>query len=463
MNLQELNGKRVVLWGLGREGWSFLNAVHRRGVRPQLNILSDSEISAAERERIVSFSNTSGIPIPIFSGADSAAAFESAEILVKSPGVSLYRPEVVHAKARGVLVTSTTSLWAAERQGGRVIAVSGTKGKSTTSLLIAKLLEAAGKTVCLGGNIGTPLLDLLDRPGGVDSVPEFWVVELSSYQIADAELSPDIGVLLNLYPEHVDWHGTVERYYEDKLRLISLLGENSVLVRNGGNPRLEAAPRFAGEEVRFNTENGFRVQEGFFWEGSTRLFSIANVKLYGAHNLLNICAAMAVYRLCGLDPRTAQSTVENFSGLPHRLTFVAEKNSVLYIDDSISTVPQSAIAAFRAFPERWITAILGGFERAQDWDELADGICDNGVRFVITLPDCGPNIANALRRRLSSGDVSIPIIEAENLRDAVRFAAKETPGGGVVLLSPAAPSYGHFLNFEERGDRFQAFVNQLID
>lgn len=462
MNISELSGRKVVLWGLGREGWSILRAIEERRAKPFVTVYSDAPLSPEDERGLAELSARSGIPCETASGPALRAVLDRAEVLVKSPGVSLYRAEIRDAVDGGLAVTSATSLWAAENLPGNIIVVTGTKGKSTTSLLLSKLLEHAtaetGARVRLGGNIGTPLFDLPhdSRPG------DYWVIELSSYQLADAVLTPHAVLILNLYPEHVDWHGTVERYYRDKLRALELAGPDTLVVRNALDARLCHAGLSHGRELLFNHPSGATVRDGAFFFGERRLFDTSALNLPGPQNLANACAALTVLAGLGFDPISAEEVFRRFVGLPHRLKVVAERSGVTFVDDSISTVPQSALAAFEAFRGRPVTALLGGFERAQDWDALAEGVCAAKLHAVVTLPDSGSKIASAIRRVEGAG-TKPEIFEAANLEEAVQIAAQSTPKGGVVLLSPAAPSYGRFKNFEERGRKFAELALALKD
>ena len=466
MSLQDLEGRDVFLWGLGREGWSLLRALERNGIRPRtLKIYCDDPLVAEERNRVTE--SAPQLPVQFLSPdvLDQTRTLEScllsSEILVKSPGVSIYRPEIQLAKKQGIELLSTTTLWFRELRkrdrASKVVVVTGTKGKSTTSSLVAHLLRGAGLSVLLGGNIGTPLLDLLERK----DLPEYWVLELSSYQVMDARIESDYLILLNLYPEHVDWHGTVEQYYADKLSIIETAKESSTIMLNADSSRLMKLEIPRGKKSIFPDPQSIHQKEGHFFDGDRELFSSSCSKLLGPQNISNVCAALATLKALGLDPKQAGDSISTFSSLPHRLAFVVSKRCVDYINDSISTVPQSALAAYQAFAGRWITSLLGGYERAQDWEELARGVLAAKVDAVITLPDCGMKIAGALEK-MRRGSPHFPLlVNAGSLSEAVSEAARITPAQGVVLLSPAAPSYGRFRNFEERGEEFERLVRAL--
>lgn len=444
MRFEDLDGKRVAVWGLGREGGAFLNLWQSRFPGRPLAVLSDSPLNLEAIPHASSLRCITGSAI-----RDALGTFD---VVVKSPGISMYRPEIAEALAQGVRVSSPTALWFAEHQNDLVIAVTGTKGKSTTSSLIAHLLQWLGHSTILAGNIGIPLLERFtsDRSGA------YWVVELSSYQICGLEHFPRIAVLLNLYAEHSDWHGSVERYFEDKLGLFRGQGEHDRSVVNRADPRSLACGVPWRNPSWFNAPDAIHARDGFFYDGPRRLFATSACPLPGAHNHSNVCAALTVLKMLEIDPAQAEDALAAFRGLPHRLELVGVKDGVRYVDDSISTIPEAALSALHAFAGEPVTLLCGGYERAQDWQSFARKILASSVCAVITMPDNGARIAEAIRREQQQSHKNVLVREAADLEAAVAQAAEITPRGGVILLSPAAPSYGRFSNFEERGAAFRS-------
>lgn len=440
-SLAELEGRRVALWGLGREGRATLRALRRTLPELPLTVLDDEPLAPENAAALAADGH-----LRVVTGHDAvASSLCGFDVVIKSPGISLYRPEIREATRHGVVVTSSTRLWFAEHADERTVCVTGTKGKSTTASLVAHLLRAAGVTAELRGNVGRPLLDPADEP------PEVWVIELSSYQTADLEADPSVAVLLNLYPEHLDWHGGVETYYRDKLNLFAYQ-RRGLAVANRADP---ATARFAERfenAAWFNDPRGFHVGGEHVRRGARRVMPVARIALAGAHNRSNVCAALASVEALApdVDPASLAAAVASFRGLPHRLEALGERDGVLFVDDSISTIPESAMAAVRAFADRPVTVLLGGHDRDLSYDELARFVAARPVHAVVTLPPSGARIAAAVRAR--GGGVAL--IEAGDLEEAVAAARRVTPAGGVVLLSPAAPSYGAFRDFEERGDAF---------
>ena len=384
---QDLEHKRIAIWGMGREGLAVKLALQKHV--PGAEILEITE--------------------------DNLDDIFGAQVLVKSPGVSLYRPEITKAKEQGIVVTSGTNLFMANKNPHtKVIAITGTKGKSTTSSLMAHTLKAYGFKVCLGGNIGVPLIDFVDEPA------DYVVAELSSYQCADFDGKPDVSVLLNLYPEHLQWHGSHEQYYADKRHMWSQ-----------GLWQLD------------NRDNEIQVENDFFVDAAKQLFPISSLNLRGLHNAQNACVVLAVLKHLGLDLAKAEEGFRTFEGLAHRLQIVGEQDGLTFVDDSISTTPETAICAMESFKGQTITLLVGGFDRGQDYAKLNQYIKDNGVQ-AIALP--------------ITGDWVETPHHMQTIKEAVALAKQITEKGGIVLLSPAAPSYNMYKNFEARGDDFKKWI-----
>ena len=418
---------RLALWGYGREGRATRRFLEAR-VPGLVPTLVTDEASEAD-----------GLPQLTGEDGRTALATGAFDVVVKSPGISLYRDEVAAARAAGSVVTSGTNLWFETRPSRVVLAVTGTKGKSTTASLIHHLWRGVEPDVALAGNVGAPLLDL--APTGAPLV-----LELSSYQIADLAYGPDLMVLTNLYPEHLDWHRGHARYFADKLRLVELA---PVAVLNAADPRTRARLADRGHAHWYGTTAGWHVANGAVRHGDAVVFGAADWALRGEHNLWNLAAALAALEAAGVDAAGLAARATGFAGLRHRLEILGERGGVTWVNDSISTTPESAAAAARAFADRPLTLLLGGQDRGQEATPLAAALAGRDVR-VVTLPDNGPALAATL---------GAPIVaHADDLAAAVARAAATTPPGGVVLLSPAAPSYGHFRDFEERGERFAALA-----
>lgn len=412
---QDLNNKRIGIWGMGKEGISAKRAV--------LTYAQPADITEISEDN----------PHDIF----------KCDIVIKSPGVSLYRSEITEAKNKGIIITSGTNLFFANKNPkATVIAVTGTKGKSTTSSLLAHTLKTLGENIVLGGNIGVPLVDL------VDTQADYIVAELSSYQCADFNGAPDIGVLVNLYPEHLPWHTSHDKYYQDKLNMIA---QSKTQLLNALDDRTH---KYTDTDNRFQNAIYFNDtihSDGeWFYEGDKKLFPCASLHLVGEHNQQNACGVLTVIRHLGLNLTDCEQAFKTFEALPHRLQTIGHKNGLTFIDDSISTTPETAMAALKAIGHAHpITLIAGGQDRGQDFSDLIDYIKNHPTVQLITLPDTGSRMAEVAHKN------GISVYDCKTMPEAVQTAIEITPVGGMVLLSPAAPSYNMYKNFEERGQDFK--------
>lgn len=448
MTLDDLrNCATIGLWGLGRDGRETLRAI--RAAAPAARIAAfDESGSAADEE-------TRDVRVP-FGEAMAMLGAGAMDVLVRSPGVSIYRPEIVAAKSAGLRVTTSMDLWLSTYAGRTfTVVVTGTKGKSTTASLIHHLFSSLGVGSALLGNIGTPMLSC-DAPPGVT------VIEASSYQLADLTAGPAVAVILNLFQEHLDWHGSEERYYQDKLRLLDLPG---VRQRFCGHANEALRRRVADRaDIAWFDEphTGFwSSAEGVHRDGEL-LLPAADAALKGRHNLSNVCAAFAVVAArLGSLPAEAVRAAAGFRPLRHRLETVHRARGITFVDDSISTTTDSTLAAVRAIDPSPVVLILGGKDRGLRFDELLSALEGCRVKHVVFTGESGRRVFDAIAGRRMAYATSY----APTLDDAVPQAVAAAAPGDTVLLSPASPSYGEFTNFEERGDAFArlAVAIQSID
>jgi UDP-N-acetylmuramoylalanine--D-glutamate ligase len=439
----ELGGRRVGLWGFGREGRASLAALSAQSDPPgEVVIVTDEPPSEGERAAAATVEWRHGPE-----GIDRLCAVD---VVIRSPGISRYREDALRV-ADSTRMTTATNLWFAEHAGDQVIAVTGSKGKSTTSSLVDHLARAAGLRTVLAGNIGVPLLAHLHP----EPAPDLWVLELSSHQTSDLEWSPRVGVLLNLYREHLDWHGNLERYVADKLNLFAHRPDGVVVLNRRDEATRARAGGIPGRQVWFGDAAGFDEDGRSILLRGERLIDADRLQLHGRHNLLNACAALAALEAAGVEVRSRVGALAEFRPLRHRLETVGEAGSVTFVNDSIATIPESTIAALDALEGRPVVLIAGGFDRGQDYGALVRRLLpERGVVAVVTLPPSG----DRLGAELGAVAGAPPAVAARDLADAVRLARQLSRPGTVVLLSPAAPSYGAFRDFEERGDAFRALV-----
>jgi UDP-N-acetylmuramoyl-L-alanine---L-glutamate ligase len=442
MHAAELASRRVAIWGLGREGRAAIEFLRKHHPRLPLLVLNDAANSQPLDEV--------GDGIEYAFGADEILrAIQYADVIVKSPGVSLYRHEIRSARERGLQVTSLLNLWFAEQFDLMTVCVTGTKGKSTTASLIAHLLEQLGRRVALVGNIGVPITK-------IDSAAaDLAVIEVSSYQAADFDGLCDIAVLTSLYPEHIDWHITVENYYRDKVNLLKH-SRCQIINRDAAAAVERLASGSAAQRCLFNDEAGLHFRGTRICDGSEAIGEVFNPYLARRHNASNLCAALAVVKALDIDTAQALAATVGFRGLPHRQQELGEIDGVLFVDDSISTIPESTIAALAVYAGRDITVIVGGYDRGIEYDKLVKTLVGGAAKTVICLGDSGQRIFS-LSQTITSGKRHRTCIRrAQSMEDAVLLAQRATPSGGVVLLSPAAPSYGYYRDYVERGRDFAA-------
>ena len=442
MRAADIGTQRVAVWGLGREGRAAIAFLRQRLPSLPLLVLDDGDGPAPD--------GLGGGIEYVFGPGRIAGALDNIDIIVKSPGVSLYRHEIQSARAAGTHVTSLLNLWFAERLDLTTICVTGTKGKSTTASLIAHILGGLGRRVALVGNIGVPIT-------GIDSATaDIAVIEVSSYQAADFGGLCDIAVLTSLYPEHIDWHLSVENYYRDKINLLSH-SRRRIIHRAVA----EIVERFAdGSPVPqnfFADEHGIHCCSTEILAGGTVIGQVRNPYLARPHNRSNLCAALTVAKSLDLDPAAALEAASEFRGLPHRQKELGEIGGVLFVDDSISTIPESTLAALAVYAGRDITVILGGHDRGIDYGELVEKTVAGAAKAVICLGTSGERIYSLALQIASRREADLcKIHRAQSMEEAVAYARQVTPPGGVVLLSPAAPSYGQYRDYIERGRDFAA-------
>jgi UDP-N-acetylmuramoylalanine--D-glutamate ligase len=462
VRFSELDGAQIGVWGAGREIRSLAQQLARRLPSARIAVAAFDgpapanihETLAAPDVRILTSNPAGSGSARPDAGSDAETALLRAlgdcDVVVRSPGVSVHRPELRALGEAGVPVTTATSLWLEEREGRGVIGVTGTKGKSTTAALTCHLARAAGRAVHLAGNIGVPALELLDQEPS-----ELAVVELSSYQIADLASGPEVAVITSLFPEHLDWHGSDEAYRAEKLRILGLRGVRAVVVNARSEQLVSAAQRSGAAVTHYGRADGWDANPmGLVFEGELVLTAV-ELPLPGEHNALNLCGALAALEAFGAEPPVLPEALSGFRTLPHRLETVVEHEGVLWVDDSISTTPESTLAAIASFPDSDVVLIGGGQDRGQDYSELARVLGERGAT-VIGLPSTGPRLVAAARR---AGVPAARALESEDMQAAVALARSLGRPGAVVLLSPAAPSYDNYRNFEERGQRFRALAS----
>ena len=426
----QLRGARVGVWGLGIEGAANVRKLAELGVDP---VLVDDRPAGPE---------SGGRPV-LATREGGLDALAGCEVVVKTPGISRYRPEVAELEGGGVAVVGGMGLWLAEADRGRVVCITGTKGKSSTTAIAGHLLRQWGYPCMVGGNIGQPPW----APG--DAGVRYWVIETSSYQATDLACSPPVVAVTSLHPDHLDWHGDVETYYADKLSACSQPGAD-LTVANGDSEELRARAALLGPRVEWVRAGD---DHGADW--------MAPLGLLGAHSRRNALIARACLRALGVrqaaDEAALAGAAAGFVPLANRLQVIGEIGGVTFVDDSLSTNVLPTLAALDAFPGRRIALIAGGHDRGIDYAPLAAGLAAREwPTLVLTVPDSGPRIQAAIE---AADPAKVDVVACDDLDTAVERGFGWALPDGVVLLSPAAPSFGAFRDYADRGEAFARAIN----
>jgi UDP-N-acetylmuramoyl-L-alanine---L-glutamate ligase len=489
LRLRDLNDQHVVVWGFGEEGQAAVRLLHRHAHPKSIAVVVDGAIPAIPESMNAAMESAS-----MHSTNDSATAsvVRRAQSIVKSPGVSPYNGSFAESQ-HSALVTGGTALWFAETGGQHTIGVTGSKGKSTTTSLVAHLLASVGRDVVLAGNVGRALLDVLDEALSDEHDPKLptyalpdvldealsnesnlksptYALELSSFQCSELRHSPEVGVLTSLFPEHLDWHGSVDRYYADKVNLFAHRPDVSVAA-NTDNPTVAARAGSIPGAIGYGSDgaNGYFVDETqsgprIRTNGGDSVFDLGAVRLPGRHNAINIAGALTALRVYGIDMYTEhdalQEAINSFHPLEHRLQPVGEVRGRLVIDDSLSTAPQAAVAALASFEHRAVAIIVGGHDRGLDYQPLADALANRSApTWVCGVPLSGERIIPLIDQCVrAANNTHVIVKDFDDFDDAVHYANATVPDGGVILLSPAAPSFGRFLNYRDRGLHFRSLL-----
>lgn len=438
----------IAVHGLGREGRSIVTDLSDTNPTARVLVFDDEEPSGLDLE----FLDRAGARAVVGPHA-GLAALDDVDLVVRSPGVPPRHPVQVAARDAGVPVTTVLNVFFARHRPRNVVAVTGTKGKSTTSTLLGHVLDRAGRTVRVAGNVGLSVLDLDVEPDELDHL----VLELSSYQLADLRGRVGLGLWLNLHDDHHAWHGGAEPYASDKSRIVALADH---LVVNAADPAVMARSEGHPDLATFDATGDPVVADDARLQRDRLLAVLDRSRLVGAHNLANLAAVIAVGTRLGVEATSLLDGVASFRPLPHRLELVHDDGR-RWIDDSIATIPEATVAALEAFPDVPVTLLAGGFDRDQDHAPLVAALAARAdgpaAVSVLALPDTGLRLA----ADLGATDPRVACVEVPDLTAAVTRAAAQAADGSVVLLSPAAASFNQFLSFEDRGRQFATLAHAV--
>lgn len=404
MKADDLKERSILILGFGREGKSTLNFLKKSFPGKKIGIADKS------------------------GGENYLDVLKDYEVIIKSPGI-LYLKEIKEAKEKGKIITSATQIFF-DNCKGKIIGVTGTKGKSTTASLIYEVLKQGGLDVYLVGNIGKPSLELLDKINENSIV----VYELSSFQLEDLKVSPHIAVITNIYPEHLDHHEDFDNYKNAKANIVRFQTKDDFVI--------------------FNKDN----------EDASKIAQVSKAKKkYGYSDQLPLTLAPAIYigkNIFHIPDQKIKKALDNFKKLPHRLEYVGEFKGIKFYNDSLSTIPQATIRALEILGKDVQTLIAGGFDRGLDYSILAPAIAKSQIKNLILFPTTGEKIWQAVINSGKTQDSRVKKFEVDDMKDAVDLAFKNTDKGKIVILSPASTSFNLFKDYEDRGNQFKEFVLQ---
>ena len=443
MNARAATSSKDFVLGLGATGLSIARYLHRKDVDAMFFDTRESPPGVDELKSIYPDAE-------ILLG--DAKLPGNIERIIASPGIADSHPLLVDARKARLEVLSDIELFAREAKAP-FIAVTGSNGKSTVTTLLYHMCRAAGLDVYAGGNLGEPALDLLDKPA-----PDIYVLELSSFQLQRTHRLPAaVSILLNISPDHLDWHASIDEYRQTKYRVFR---EAKAAVINRADPRAQdfvaniRDVRSFGIDAPGDGHYGLRDEDGvtYLARGATLLLSTRDMVLFGRHNQANALAAMAAGELAGLDMASMLQVLCEFPGLPHRMQFVDRIGGVSYVNDSKATNVAAAVASVESV-DGMIVLIAGGVGKGAEFDELAAAV-ENKMRAAVLIGEDAEKIAAAL-------DTVNPVRFAADMNEAVRHAASFAEAGDTVLLAPACASLDQFRNYGERGDAFAQAVREL--
>lgn len=399
-----------------------------------------------------------------FFGKDNLKNLKDFDIIFRSPSAMPFIKEIEDEVSRGAFLTTEIEM-VLKLAPCKTIGVTGTEGKTTTTSIIYEILKTAGYNCFLGGNIGNPLFTKIKDMKPDDIV----VLEMSSFQLMNLDISPNISLITNIYPDHLNVHRSYEEYQEAKKNIFKHQNEDDLVVLNyDNNITYNCSKERKGNLIFFSSKT--KLENGYIYDNSDEIIKYCedgirrhilkknDIKIRGIHNYENICAALAVTSSL-VDVDTQIKAIKEFNGVEHRLEFVRQLNNVKYYNDSIGTSPASTIAGLNAFDEN-IILLAGGSDKGLDYEEVGEAIAQN-VRVLILCGPTSEKIENATRNALEKNNKDIIIYHTNSLQESVKLAYENAREGEIVLLSPASASFDAFRDFQERGNKFKEYINLL--
>lgn len=449
--------KKVAIIGLGVSNIPLLDYLYDK--KANVTVFDDRTIDELPGEIVNKLTSHA---IPYFLGKDNLKNLNGFNLIFRSPSCLPTRPELRAEEEKGAIVTTEIEMLM-KMCPCKIIGVTGSEGKTTTTSLIYAILKHAGYNTYLGGNIGTPLFTKLSEILPDDIV----VLELSSFQLMEMEVSPNISVITNITPNHLNIHSSYEEYIEAKKTIFKYQTQDDTLILNYDNEiTRKCKPEADSKVINFSSKE--KLNDGYIVDGNIikecenklrkHILNVKEIKLRGTHNFENICAALAATREL-VDEKTAVEAIKEFNAVEHRLEFVREINGVKWYNDSASSSPSRTIAGLNAYDEE-IVLIAGGYDKNLDYDILGKYIVKK-VKALVLIGNTAKKILDATTKEIEKQGVELPICFCQTLGDAVKAAKQVAKENQVVLFSPASASFDMFKNFADRGNQFKKLVNEL--
>ena len=452
-----LENRKVAVIGLGVSNLPLLDYLHDK--KAKVTVFDKRTIDELPKEtmdKITSYSFEFSL------GQFYLDKLKGFDLILRSPSCLPTIPQLVEAEENGAIVTSEIEL-VLKMTPSKVIGVTGSDGKTTTTTLIYEILQHAGYNCFLGGNIGVPLFTKIEEMRPEDIV----ILELSSFQLMGMEVSPDISVVTNISQNHLDIHKDFEEYIEAKKNIFKYQNQEGILVINHDNEITNNFNKEAnGNVIYFSSktklEDGFIVDDNIIKESEAgirkHILNVKDIKLRGVHNFENICAAFAATKTL-VDTDIAYEAIKDFGGVEHRLELIKEIDGVKWYNDSVSSSPTRTIAGLNSYNEE-IVLIAGGYDKNLDYTPIAKPIVDK-VKTLILLGQTSGKIYEAVKKELEKQNKNLNIYMCDSLEDTVNKAKKYAKPGQIVLFSPASASFDMFKNFADRGEKFKNLVNKI--
>lgn len=452
-----VRNRKVAIIGLGVSNVPLLEYFHKQ--KSEITVFDSREIEKIPKEIMDKITEYS---IEFSFGKNYLSKLTNFDLIVRSPSCLPTTVELENEEKRGAILTTEVELLM-KMCPCKIIGITGSDGKTTTTTLISEILKKAGYVCYTGGNIGTPLFTKLDQIKPEDIV----VLELSSFQLMGMEVSPDIAVVTNVTPNHLDIHKDLEEYINAKKNIVKYQNRDGIAVLNYDNKTTRDFSIYVkGKNIFFSSktklDNGYIVDDDIIKECDDKLrkhiLNTKQIHLKGIHNFENICAAIAATRTL-VDMDIAIQAITEFKGVPHRIEFVKEINGVKWYNDSASTTPSRAISALNAFHQK-VILIAGGSDKNLDYSEIAKPILSN-VKVLVLMGKTSEKIYNAVKEEAERQNKNIDVYQADSLTQAIILAKRHSKENDIVLFSPASASFDMFKNMYDRGNQFKSIIDKM--